>query len=252
MGDIHATDHYCTLGVSSGATDAEIKARYRLLSKTYHPDMGGSQIEMAKLNSAYAVLSDKFKRATYDAERHREKGYIPVRPAAAHSASRPQRPTPTAPPHEHFTQTRPHGWWKVGWTFVAILLLIGLLTHLPIAEAMVTADTANTSQPTSSPLDVTYTPDTSPSNSSSTSSSGSTSLTTPSGTSYNAPTTSSTVSALDGTTASTWQSTANSSSGTTNVQQKNRICTYLDRHHVCALSGQAAQTCKDYCGSTQN
>ena len=40
------------LGVSSGATEAEIKAAYRGLAPKAHPDSGGSDAAMARLNTA--------------------------------------------------------------------------------------------------------------------------------------------------------------------------------------------------------
>lgn len=64
-------DHYEVLGVPPDASAAEIKARYRELAKTHHPDISGdgSDQEMAKINEAYEVLSDKRRRAKYDGSR---------------------------------------------------------------------------------------------------------------------------------------------------------------------------------------
>ena len=61
-------DHYEVLGVPPDASAAEIKARYRELAKTHHPDISGddSDRDMAKINEAYEVLSDKKRRAKYD------------------------------------------------------------------------------------------------------------------------------------------------------------------------------------------
>lgn len=60
-------DLYGTLGVDPGATAAEIKAAYRSAAKSAHPDTGGSAKEFESVNRAYLVLSDKAKRARYDA-----------------------------------------------------------------------------------------------------------------------------------------------------------------------------------------
>ena len=64
-------DHYKVLGVPPDASADEIKARYRELAKTHHPDISGgdSDQEMAKINEAYEVLSDKRRRAKYDDSR---------------------------------------------------------------------------------------------------------------------------------------------------------------------------------------
>lgn len=63
------TDFYHFIGVTSSATYEEIKAAYRKQALKYHPDMGGSEELMRKLNYVYEVLSDASKRESYDYSR---------------------------------------------------------------------------------------------------------------------------------------------------------------------------------------
>lgn len=68
-----------------GATSQEIKAAYRKLARTCHPDVVGmkeketSASEFMKIHSAYSTLSDPCKRAQYDREiRRRKLEYSPL------------------------------------------------------------------------------------------------------------------------------------------------------------------------------
>ncbi|MDR0847103.1 MAG: molecular chaperone DnaJ [Lactobacillales bacterium] len=66
-------DFYDLLGVSRGASDAEIKKAYRKLSKQYHPDINkdaGAEDKFKEISEAYEVLSDEQKRAAYDQYGH--------------------------------------------------------------------------------------------------------------------------------------------------------------------------------------
>lgn len=64
------TDPYAVLGVSPGATPAEIKAAYRALVKLHHPDAGGDDQRILALNAAWEVLGDGDRRRRYDAVHH--------------------------------------------------------------------------------------------------------------------------------------------------------------------------------------
>lgn len=55
------------LGVAKGASDDDIKKAFRKLAHKYHPDKkGGDEKKFKEASEAYAVLSDKKRRAEYD------------------------------------------------------------------------------------------------------------------------------------------------------------------------------------------
>ncbi|KAK3006636.1 hypothetical protein RJ639_016414 [Escallonia herrerae] len=63
---------YEVLGIPMGATGMEIKAAYRKLARTYHPDAvaigrkDSTADDFIKVHAAYSTLSDPEKRADYD------------------------------------------------------------------------------------------------------------------------------------------------------------------------------------------
>ncbi len=70
--DNRAANHYETLGISAGATQAEVKQAYRKLAKQFHPDsqnQAAAHDRIAAINAAYEVLGDIQERRQYDAER---------------------------------------------------------------------------------------------------------------------------------------------------------------------------------------
>jgi molecular chaperone DnaJ len=60
-------DYYHILGVEKGASEADIKGAFRKLAQKFHPDKkGGDEAKFKEVSEAYAVLSDKKRRAEYD------------------------------------------------------------------------------------------------------------------------------------------------------------------------------------------
>lgn len=60
-------DYYEILGVPKSASEDDIKKAFRKLAQKYHPDKkGGDEAKFKEVSEAYAVLSDKKRRAEYD------------------------------------------------------------------------------------------------------------------------------------------------------------------------------------------
>ena len=64
------SDYYKTLGVDRQASESDIKKAYRKLALKYHPDRNKedqeAEAKFKDISAAYAVLSDKEKKAQYD------------------------------------------------------------------------------------------------------------------------------------------------------------------------------------------
>lgn len=87
-----ARDYYGLLGVSRGASDAEIKRAYRKLARELHPDVNPDEAAQAKfkeISVAYEVLSDPEKRRIVDLGGDPLEGR--PRRAAASEVRRPRR-----------------------------------------------------------------------------------------------------------------------------------------------------------------
>ena len=83
MGAMAKRDYYQVLGVSRGASEAQIKAAYRQLARKHHPDVNKSPDAAEKFKEAteaYEVLSDKDKRKLYDRFGHAGPNAGPGRP----------------------------------------------------------------------------------------------------------------------------------------------------------------------------
>jgi curved DNA-binding protein CbpA len=62
-------NYYAILGISPTASADEIKRAYRKSALAVHPDRGGSNRLMQRINEAWEVLGDPQKRRDYDAQR---------------------------------------------------------------------------------------------------------------------------------------------------------------------------------------
>ncbi|WCJ32626.1 Chaperone DnaJ-domain superfamily protein [Euphorbia peplus] len=69
-----STSLYDILGISTAASNREIKSAYRQLARTCHPDVASfdrkdtSAGEFMKIHEAYSTLSDPQRRAVYDSK----------------------------------------------------------------------------------------------------------------------------------------------------------------------------------------
>ncbi|CAE7478874.1 DJA6 [Symbiodinium natans] len=60
---LHEDSAYAILGVSSSATDAEIKKAYRLIAMQCHPDKGGDKEDFQELTNAYEKIMEQRRSA---------------------------------------------------------------------------------------------------------------------------------------------------------------------------------------------
>lgn len=90
-------NYYRLLHVQADAPAEVIKASYRALMSLHHPDKGGEHAEAALVNEAYHVLSDRDRRAAYDAQRAARNGASGTREKSSTSTSTPPSTPPSTP-----------------------------------------------------------------------------------------------------------------------------------------------------------
>lgn len=61
------SDHYQTLGIPRDAAQDTISRAWREAASLYHPDRGGDAEKFRAARTAYETLTDREKRAAYDA-----------------------------------------------------------------------------------------------------------------------------------------------------------------------------------------
>jgi molecular chaperone DnaJ len=73
-------DYYLILGVSRSESPSGIRARYRDLVRTLHPDVAGARSTSAfqEIAEAYEILADPAARRHHNAELARREGRRPV------------------------------------------------------------------------------------------------------------------------------------------------------------------------------
>lgn len=97
-------DLYALLGLTPGADNEAIRAAFRKLSKTEHPDAGGDERRYAAITQAVGVLLDPEQRAQYDARLFAEHH------AAARMAQQFHPPMATPQPASPWAQGRGEVW----------------------------------------------------------------------------------------------------------------------------------------------
>ena len=71
---LDSIDYYEVLGVEYEAEASEVRAAYHRKARRYHPDVNsgdpGAEARFKEISEAFAVLSDRAKRAKYDRGGH--------------------------------------------------------------------------------------------------------------------------------------------------------------------------------------
>ncbi len=117
-------DYYKILGIARNATAEEIKRAFRKLAFKYHPDRNhedGAEEKFKEVNEAYQVLSDRGKRADYDA------------PVYAQPQITPKPYRPARSPAEELARIitqKGNPWWA------KVLAGIGLYAYLKHKESL--------------------------------------------------------------------------------------------------------------------
>lgn len=153
-----AINYYKLLGLSEDASESEIRRRYRIMSKEHHPDVGGSQQMMERINEAYRTLADPTLRAIHDDKLHKARQAAKTASYATNLRTHPPK-TPTA--YQTVHKQAPHQKTGSFWPRFAALVGVGMvliffaLIHPNVVPASADSDTSNpgvTQKPKESPV----------------------------------------------------------------------------------------------------
>jgi curved DNA-binding protein CbpA len=125
------TDHYKTLNVTFGASETEIKKRFRKLATIHHPDKNGgskkSEETFKNILNAYETLSDKEKRTIYDIKYKQHFQQPKSKTTNLNNTNskkeKPQKPPPRNREYQKTEPTKP----KVNYSFWIVVALLAIL-----------------------------------------------------------------------------------------------------------------------------
>ena len=123
------TDHYKTLNVTFGASETEIKKRFRKLATIHHPDKNGgskkSEETFKVILNAYETLSNKERRAIYDIKykQHFQQPKAETTNRNNTKHEEPKQPPPRSREYQKTEKTKP----KVNYSFWVVVVLLALL-----------------------------------------------------------------------------------------------------------------------------
>jgi len=138
---------YEVLQVSAKASPEVVQAAYRVLARSYHPDVNQSPNAarmMRQINAAYKVLSDPARRARYDAQRaHQWRARIvhterTVRAEVPPEAPRPMyRATGSRSAAAVFGASPTRTSWRIGRLVALLLFLMVVMGTMLLAFWMI-------------------------------------------------------------------------------------------------------------------
>ncbi len=133
------------MNVPFGASETEIKKRFRKLATIHHPDKNGGSIKSEEtfkvILNAYETLSDKEKRTIYDLKYKQQfqqhKSETTNQNNTNAKQKEPKKPTPRNQEYQKTEKTKP----KVNYSFWVVVVLLALLY---LYNANKTTTTGNT------------------------------------------------------------------------------------------------------------